>query len=435
VPVFSFFGGKRRGGKAAPSAPAPDRKQTGGASEAPSGPPQAGGRRRRLPSVSVRRPELPPPREPWWLRLLRWSEAPWWVKTAVIIGLVGIGFAVWFAVGRGESPEMTYYISTRVAPEGSGQVLCDQGTESGYPAGTQITLTAVPAPDYEFIGWSGDISGASPEIAVTMDGNRDVTARFDIIRCELATSVNPPGGGTIIAAAGSYDVGTKVTLRASPASGYEFVGWSGDITGASPEITVTLDADKTVVATFGAIQYELLTMVTPAGGGEITPAGGLYDSGDRVALMAVAAPDYEFTGWSGDVTGSSPEIVVTMDDTKTVTANFSSTFQTIEYNMPVGISASVVVFSNEVKRGDIIEGYVELTGEFLAQDRSFDWSFEILNDEGRTADIFRGHWVESNHHDFRQEVMYSGTYRIRVHHNSLFDKLLIIRIKPQGWHQ
>ena len=122
-----------------------------------------------------------------------------------------------------------------------------------------------------------------------------------------------------------------------------------------------------------------------------------------------------------------------MDSDKVVIANFEATFQEINYTMLPGISASVVTYSHSLERGDVIEGLVELTGEFSAQDRSFDWTFEILNPEGRVADIFRGHWVEENHYDFSHETKYSGTYKIRIHHNSLSEKYLLLRIWPKGW--
>jgi hypothetical protein len=78
--------------------------------------------------------------------------------------------------------------------------------------------------------------------------------RYDAVTSyALTTVVSPPAGGTVTRSpdAGSYAAGTVVTLTATPAVGYTLVGWSGDLSGppTNPP-TVTMDANKTVTATF-----------------------------------------------------------------------------------------------------------------------------------------------------------------------------------------
>jgi Divergent InlB B-repeat domain len=51
----------------------------------------------------------------------------------------------------------------------------------------------------------------------------------------------------------SYAMGTDVSLTAEPASGFRFMGWSGDAGGKDSPIMVTMDSAKTVVALFAAI--------------------------------------------------------------------------------------------------------------------------------------------------------------------------------------
>ena len=48
----------------------------------------------------------------------------------------------------------------------------------GYTAGTVVQLTAVPNTGYVFSSWSGDASGTSNPVSVTMDGNKSVTANM-----------------------------------------------------------------------------------------------------------------------------------------------------------------------------------------------------------------------------------------------------------------
>jgi uncharacterized repeat protein (TIGR02543 family) len=47
-----------------------------------------------------------------------------------------------------------------------------------YPKGTNVTVTAVPNATYTFSGWSGDVSGTTNPITITLDSNKSVTANF-----------------------------------------------------------------------------------------------------------------------------------------------------------------------------------------------------------------------------------------------------------------
>jgi len=61
--------------------------------------------------------------------------------------------------------------------------------------------------------------------------------------------------GTTNPSAGSYahDYGTQVQVTATPDSGYQFSGWTGDATGTTNPITITMDSDKSITGSFSAI--------------------------------------------------------------------------------------------------------------------------------------------------------------------------------------
>ncbi|MDL1911680.1 hypothetical protein FBQ81_13485 [Chloroflexi bacterium CFX6] len=62
---------------------------------------------------------------------------------------------------------------------GSGSVPPPAQTCSGgYTAGTVIQLTALPSTGFAFGGWSGDASGTTNPVSITMNGNKNVTATF-----------------------------------------------------------------------------------------------------------------------------------------------------------------------------------------------------------------------------------------------------------------
>jgi len=147
---------------------------------------------------------------------------------------------------------------------------------------------------------------------------------------DLTMAVDPTGGGTTIPADGatySYPENEVVDITATPNVGYVFDSWTGDVADPnSASTTVTMDANKTVTATFTAQNYGLTMAVAPSGSGTTTPAVGgpySYGAGATVDITATANAGYVFDSWAGGVADpNSPSTTVTMDGNKTVTADF-----------------------------------------------------------------------------------------------------------------
>ncbi len=118
-----------------------------------------------------------------------------------------------------------------------------------YPAGTNVTVTAVPNATYAFSGWSGDASGTTNPITITLNSNKSITANF-LKMCSLV--INAGTGGTTNPAPGThlYSAGTNVTVTAIPNAHFTFANWSGDASGTANPITVVLNSDKSVTANF-----------------------------------------------------------------------------------------------------------------------------------------------------------------------------------------
>lgn len=70
--------------------------------------------------------------------------------------------------------------------------------------------------------------------------------------------------------------------------------------------------------------YTLVTNITPAGTGQITPSGGVFTAGTTVKLTATANSGYTFTGWEGACTGTSSTCEIFMDTDKSAIANFTA---------------------------------------------------------------------------------------------------------------
>lgn len=77
--------------------------------------------------------------------------------------------------GAGGNPGQDYSLTVSIT--GSGSVTSDPSGTT-FPSGTSVTLTAVAAAEYEFAGWSGDVSGTSNPVSILMNANKTVTANF-----------------------------------------------------------------------------------------------------------------------------------------------------------------------------------------------------------------------------------------------------------------
>ena len=139
---------------------------------------------------------------------------------------------------------------------------------------------------------------------------------------EYALTIIQATGGTITAdPAGPYNYNDPVTITATPDLGYSFDGWTGDCAGQGNPCTLTMDAAKSVSATFTQIEYALT--ITQATGGTITadPAGPYYYN-DPVTITATAETGYSFDAWTGDCAGQGNPCTLTMDAAKSVSAYF-----------------------------------------------------------------------------------------------------------------
>lgn len=202
-------------------------------------------------------------------------------------------------------------------------------TGSGaYASGSTVTVTATPTTGYTFRNWTenGTIVSTSSSYQFTLTGNRTLVANYTVIpasQLALVLSSNPVIGGST-SGSGSYSSGTSVTAVASPNSGYSFINWTenGNPVSTSASYTFAITTNRTLVANFALITY---TLTTNAVNGTVAknPNAATYNSGAVVQLTATANPGYTFTGWSGDATGNTNPLNVTMNANKNITALFT----------------------------------------------------------------------------------------------------------------
>ena len=160
-----------------------------------------------------------------------------------------------------------------------------------------------------------------------------VFAAGEVTTYEMTSAVDPEEGGTVTLdpAQDTYAEEMPVTLTAEPATGYEFVEWTGDVgdeDATSSEITLTMDAAKSVTATFAEIEEYVLTVSIDGDvGGTVTiePDQSVYYYGEDVTVTAEPGDGYEFAGWTGDVQSNVPSVTFTMYYDVNITAAFTAT--------------------------------------------------------------------------------------------------------------
>ncbi|MCD6221896.1 hypothetical protein J7K25_07045, partial [bacterium] len=102
---------------------------------------------------------------------------------------------------------------------------------------------------YKFAGWTGDYTGMDNPGTILMDSPKEVTATWTT---QYQLTINIEGQGTVTPTTGNwYDDGTPVDLTATPADGWLFDHWEGDVADPnSASTTVTMNSDKTITAVF-----------------------------------------------------------------------------------------------------------------------------------------------------------------------------------------
>jgi uncharacterized repeat protein (TIGR02543 family)/uncharacterized delta-60 repeat protein len=149
-----------------------------------------------------------------------------------------------------------YDLTITVNPEGY-RTWPSPGTYEVYYGKVEIRAEHDAWISYRYFShWSGDVPQGHENdnpITIMMDSDKSIVANF-ILPFRLTISAGT--GGTTSPSVGGHirPEGTEVTITALPDSGYEFNGWSGDASGTTNPITITMDADKTITANFIATQ-------------------------------------------------------------------------------------------------------------------------------------------------------------------------------------
>ncbi|HNT88934.1 MAG TPA: hypothetical protein PKL84_13810, partial [Candidatus Hydrogenedentes bacterium] len=191
---------------------------------------------------------------------------------------------------------MQYTLTTTAV--GGGDI--DPPGETYHDPGSTVILTATPHVGWEFVEWQGAVTGSENPTSLLMDGNKIVAALFSELPTRTVT-MTIVGSGTTTPPIGTttHPGGAEITVSATPAAGWFFDHWEGDLTGSENPTTIVLDVDKAITAVFVQVMHTLTTEVV--GNGTITPAGVTnHAQGATVRIVAIPEEEWAFDHWEGD---------------------------------------------------------------------------------------------------------------------------------------
>ena len=232
-----------------------------------------------------------------------------------------------------------------ISKDGEGTVKPTVGKHQ-IVTGTVVTLSASPADEYIFEGWGGpDLSKISGKNKILINKNMKIKAIFKEIKNVKGIQFSIAGGTyngaqSVELSTTTVDADIYYTVDGSDPSASNGTLYSGAITINDDTILKAVAiksamTDSSIASADYVINYSLTLNVDPAGSGTITadPDKTDYKYGDTVDLTATAASGYEFSSWSGNITGSTNPETLIIDESKSVTANFV----TAKYNVTLAV--------------------------------------------------------------------------------------------------
>gem|GEM_PF-1691659 len=281
----------------------------------------------------------------------------------------------------------TYTLTVNTVGEGT---VAKDPDKSTYTHGEVVQLTANPADNWNFTGWSGDLAGSANPESITMNSEKTVTANFSIVQHTITASA---GVGGTISPSGEVKVnhGSNQSFNINPNTGYDIqdVKIDGVSEGAIGSYTFSnVTSDHTIAATFKTKTYTVSVSSSPMEGGTVN-GGGTYSHGAQVSCQATANTGYRFVNWTegGAVVSENSTYTFNITASRNLVANFIRVYS-VTFNVTDSegaVQEAEVSFNGETKTTDVL-GKAVFTG-VAAGSKAYSVNKEGYNNETGTVDV------------------------------------------------
>jgi hypothetical protein len=166
-----------------------------------------------------------------------------------------------------------------------------------------------------------------------------------------APAVDPPSeepyvltvsvvGEGAVTGAGTYRFFETATLEATPADGWAFVGWSGDLAGSANPATLAMTGDRSVTATFGQGVAQTISFAPLAERSTANPPFGIVATASSGLPVALAADGVcSISGSTVTLDGIAGTCTITAsqegDDVYRPAVDVARTFDVVEASEPL----------------------------------------------------------------------------------------------------
>ncbi len=273
---------------------------------------------------------------------------------------------------------LTYYhqyqLTMQCSPTSGCSSLTPAVGTSWQNAGSSVTPGETPAVGYVFTSWtctgSGCYSGTSTTGPISaMNAAITETANFVATVSDTITS-SPSGSGLVIVDGTpqatpyivTWNVGDSHTIAAvSPVScgtGCQYVWQSWSDNGVQSHTITVPSFAATYTATF---QQQFYLTMQAGTGGTATPTSSWQNAGIQIQIDATPAPNYMFSSWAGNGTGS---------------YSGASNPATITMNGPISEVASFQLATVEItitSSPTTGAGFVTVNGSPISTPQTFSW--------------------------------------------------------------
>jgi uncharacterized repeat protein (TIGR02543 family) len=290
------------------------------------------------------------------------------------------------------------------------------GTVSGsgqYQQGQQVSISATPNANFEFVGWRDGNFTISTQPTYTFNmpiGNLTLTAVFQQQQApetwQLTLSAQPGDAGTL-AGTGNYQAGDQILVSATAHEGFSFVNWqlNGNIMSTQPDFIYNMPSSNvTLSAHFissTSPQFMLTLEASPAYGGTVS-GSGQYAAGAEILVSVTPASGFSFLRWfrvGGTLVSDQSEFIYTMPDSDvTLRAFLESPATNVFENKSEGLR----VYPNPASEFVRFENPIAIT------------SIDVFDLTGR---LITTHAPETESYHLRVGALKAGTYILHIADN------------------